>query len=39
MELARKPRGDGRDLVVTRRIFNTIITVVDDAQLAVYDQW
>lgn len=39
MELARKPRGDGCDLAVTRRFFNTIITVVDDTLLAIYDQW
>lgn len=39
MELARKPRGDGCDLVVTRRMYNTIITIVDDVKLAVYDQW
>jgi len=38
-EIARRPRGDGCDLVVTRRFFNTTITVVNDEQLAVYDQW
>lgn len=38
-ELARRSRGDGCDLVVTLRMFNTTITVVNDAKLAVYDQW
>lgn len=31
-EIARRPRGDGCDLVVTRRFFNTTITVVDDEE-------
>jgi hypothetical protein len=39
MELARKPRGDGCDLVVTQRMFNTIITVVDDKALRLHNQW
>jgi len=38
-ELARRSRGDGCDLGVTLRMFNTTITVVNDAKLAVYDQW
>ena len=39
MEIYRKPVRDDIDMVVTVRMFNTIITLVDDKRQLLLGQW